>query len=311
MGMTAPRRILPGSIIMVTLRCTQRRFRLAPSNAVNALVTYLVAVMSVKYRVGVVAMTWQSNHAHLVVVDHDARLPAMLQEMNGLLARGLNRIRMMRGSVFERNNVHMKFLVKPRSIFVALGYIAANPVAAGCVEFGVDWPGIRSQVRHIGRPGVAVKRPDHLFEKLGGDFLGGLPETGVLMYELPPSVASDERGQFIHLAEQAVHEAEEKARAENAAEGVRYLGRARCWNADPDLQGIAEEDHGEDGGSDLILATDVETKKEAQKELAVFYKSYVDAWKRWRDGDRGVVFPAGTWKMVRSYGANAYPPLLS
>ncbi len=59
--MTKPRRILRGAVLIVTMRCPHRRFRLTPSCAVNDLVRYLVAVTATKYHVGVIAMTFQSD----------------------------------------------------------------------------------------------------------------------------------------------------------------------------------------------------------------------------------------------------------
>ncbi|MBT9558206.1 MAG: transposase [Myxococcales bacterium] len=293
---------------MVTMRCTHRRFRLTPNRAVNDLVRYLVAVTASKYQVGVIAMTFQSDHAHLVVTDHMGQLPAMLQEMNALLARNLNQLHRKRGSVFERNNIDIKHLVTHRAVMVALGYLAANPVAACCVEYGADWPGIRTQVRQIGRPGETIRRPAFLFRPAYGEYQGDLPNEATLTLELPPWVRPEERGQFIHEAERAVHEAEEKARADNKAQGRTYWGRARCWNADPNIEATEEEDHGQGTGPDPILATDPESKKAALKELEAFHAAYAEAWHRWKEGDRTVCFPPGTWNMVQRHNARAHPP---
>jgi REP element-mobilizing transposase RayT len=79
--MTKPRHIVPGALVMVTTRCVQRFFKLAPSKEVNELFEYLLAYTSEKYNVGVIAAVAMSNHTHMVAVDHDGRLPDMLQEM--------------------------------------------------------------------------------------------------------------------------------------------------------------------------------------------------------------------------------------
>ena len=50
--MTTPRHIVPGALLMVTMRCVQRLFKLAPSREVNEIVEYLLAHESTKYGVG-------------------------------------------------------------------------------------------------------------------------------------------------------------------------------------------------------------------------------------------------------------------
>ena len=42
--MTAPRQVTPGSIYLVTRRCTQRQFLLKPSRAVNEVFLYILAL---------------------------------------------------------------------------------------------------------------------------------------------------------------------------------------------------------------------------------------------------------------------------
>jgi REP element-mobilizing transposase RayT len=307
--MTKPRHIVPGALVMVTTRCVQRFFKLAPSKEVNELFEYLLAYTSAKYNVGVIAAVAMSNHAHMVAVDHDGRLPDMLQEMNMILARGMNHFRGEHGTFFDRNNVDIKSLEDDGALFVALGYLAANPVAAGCVERGADWVGVHSCPKDMGAPGREVKRPEWLFLNKSGVYVGELPETAILRYELPPGYAPEDRGQAVYLGEMAVHLAEKWAREKNARRGVKYLGRALCWNADHNRRGIQWEPHGPGSGPDPIMATSLDTLYAAEIERQAYLDTYAEAIDLWQQGDHAVIFPFGTWNVVRHHAAVvAVPP---
>src|SRR5574340_1339961 len=86
-AMTAPRQVLPGTIYLVTRRCSERRFFLKPSKLTNAIFLYVLAVAAERYRIAVHAFCVLSNHYHLLVTDPDARLPAFVQYLDALVAR--------------------------------------------------------------------------------------------------------------------------------------------------------------------------------------------------------------------------------
>lgn len=304
--MTPPRFIIPGAVVMVTMRCTHRLFRLTPSRHVNLILEYLLAYTAAKYQVGLVSLVVMANHVHAIMVDHEGRLPDMLQTLNSLTARALNQVRGHRGSVFERNNVHIKYLEDEDAIFIALAYIAANPVAAGCVERGADYPGLRTKPKDIGRAGKLIERPTCLF---GGhaNYRGKLPRFVLLRYELPPSFKPGDRGWFVNVAETAVHLAEDRARKRNAARGVTYLGRARCWDADPNLKGATPERRGLGSGPDPILATSDYAREQARLRLLTFFSLYDESKLEWQHGDHEIEFPWGTWLVVARHAARRAP----
>ena len=307
--MTTPRHIVPGALVMVTTRCVQRLFKLAPSKEVNELFEYLLAYTSEKYKVGVIAAVAMSNHAHMVAVDHEGRLPDMLQEMNMIMARGLNHFRGDHGTFFDRNNVDIKSLEDDSALFVALGYLAVNPMAADRVERGADWVGVHSVPKDMGAPGREVKRPEWLFKNKAGVYEGELPETATLRYDLPPGYTAETRGQAVYVGEMAVHLAEKWAQEKNARRGLKYLGRALCWNVDHNRRGVQWEPHGPGTGPDPIMATSLETRYVAEIERRAYLDTYAESLDLWQQGDHAVIFPFGTWNVVRHHAAVvAVPP---
>lgn len=301
---TPPRRVLPGALWLVTSRAVHRLFRFAPGPTTNHLVRYLVAYAFERYGVGLVGMTWMSNHAHLVVVDPQGRLPDAVRLLDALLARALNALRGDRGAVFERGNVDLKELVGREAVIVALAYVAANPVAAGCVEHGREWPGVRSRAKDLGRS-EEITRPEGLFRHRALGYRGRLPER-VTLHHVVPEVCG-ERGRMVHDVEVAVGEAEARARDEVLASGRGFLGRARCVGRSPDERGTAYEAAGPGTGPEPVLATDAAERAERVMAWRWFWDAYRAALGLWRTGIRTVEFPPGTWALVRLHGARAGP----
>jgi hypothetical protein len=111
------------------------------------------------------------------------------------------------------------------------------------------------------------------------------------------------------VAAMAVQLAETRAREKNERPGVKYLGRARCWNADHHQRGIQWEPHGPGSGPDPIMATTLETREAAEIERKAFLDGYAESLDLWQQGDHAVIFPFGTWNVVRHHAAVvAVPP---
>jgi hypothetical protein len=223
--------------------------------------------------------------------------------MNALLARALNSYRGERGGIMARDNVDLKLLDGRDGALTALAYVGANPVAAACVEHGRDWPGLRTLAKDIGRRERTVDRPAFFFRHRDQGYRGALPKTVQLRFELPLVVPDHGRGQFIHDMENAVRAAEEKARADVRASGKTFRGAARCRNVDHRTQANSWEPSGAGKGPSKILTHDEGRREEAREQLAAFLNAYALAFGRWRQGDRDVAFPRGTYRLVRSFGA--------
>lgn len=300
--MTLPRNIVPGRMLFITMRTHRRTFFFSPNDEVNQVINYLVAYASERHGVGISGMVWQSNHAHLLVNDHRGEVSAFLQTLNGAIARGLNALRGERGGVFERGNVHIMPVGSAQDALTALAYMGANPVASGCVEHGRQWLGIRSLVRFMGGKPQRITRPERLFRHTLLGYRGHLPAELTVRYELPLAVAAEDRGKFIHEAELAVAEAEEKARAEVRAAGKTFRGVAGCRDVPHHTRATSPERKGPGSGGDPFLISDKEEHERHKQYLRGFLDAYAQALTRFRAGDRDVVFPHGTWRMARSFG---------
>jgi REP element-mobilizing transposase RayT len=285
---------LPGTTYLVTRRCSERRCFLRPSKLTNEIVLYVLALAAERYNVLVHAFCVLSNHAHLVVTDVDGRLPAFMQYLDSLVARAVNAsLGHFEGFWASDGSYSAVEPLDPADVLAKIAYTLANPVAAGLVRTGAEWPGLWTAAEQIGTATLTARRPERFF-----DPKGYLPASIELALTVPPGFAS--AAEFRSLLSAAVGELEEKHREELISQGRRFLGAARVRAQDP----FSRPARGEQrfGLKPRIAARDTERRIEGLFRLGCFVKEYREAQASWRAGLRDVVFPAGTYLMRIMHG---------
>ncbi len=290
--MTAPRQILPDATYLVTRRCSQRQFLLRPSKMVNEVFSYLLAVAAERYAIDVHAYCVLSNHFHLLVTDRHARLPAFHQFLDGLVARALNAWLGRWESFWAPNSYSAVRLVSPEDVVSKAAYALANPVAAGLVRSGRDWPGLWSAPELVGAGPREVARPTHFFSPRGT-----MPAKASLALVPPPGFASAEDFRDRVAAELTVLAA--KAVAERKGE---FLGARKVLAQKPTCRPLPGEPRRV--LNPRIGARDKWKRIEALGRLVEFLAAYRVAFRALRAGLRDVRFPAGTYRL-RVLGAVA------
>lgn len=283
--MTAPRQILPGAVYLVTRRCAQRQLLLRPGPETNDVFLYVLALAARRFNVRVHAFCVLSNHFHLVVSDPDARLPAFEQYLDSLVARALNASLGRWEAFWAPSSYSAVSLATPEDILDKAAYVLANPVAAGLVRRGREWPGLWSAPEQIGGKAIVAKRPETFFRKKGY-----LPEKVELELTVPPGF--DSADQFRDRLVEALGTLEERACQEH---GGRFLGRAKVQAQKPTGRPFRDEPRRE--LNPRVAARDKWKRIEALSRLVEFLRSYRDAWRERRAGREGVLFPAGTYLM--------------
>src|SRR5688500_15572527 len=158
--MTMPRRVIPGMTVMITRRTLRRTHLLRPDTRMNALFTYLLAVLAERHGVLVHAAVLMSTHEHIVLTDPHGRLPRFLQELHRLLALGVKVLRKWEGAVWDHEKTSVVELCTPAAVVETLAYLMANPVAAGLVERASQWPGVKTLPRDLGQTEWRATRPN-------------------------------------------------------------------------------------------------------------------------------------------------------
>ncbi len=292
--MTAPRRVLPGTTYLITRRCSERRFFLRPSEAVNEIVLFVLALAARRYGVLVHAFCVLSNHAHLVVTDTTGTLPGFMQYLDSLVARAVN-ASLGRFEGFWSSDASYS-AVEPlgaEDVLAKTAYVLANPVAAGLVRRAAEWPGLWTSPEQIGAAKLTARKPQRFF-----DPKGYLPDEVELQLTVPPGFAS--AAEFRALLSSAVQELEEKHRNALAAQGRRFLGVARVLAQSPFARPAAGEPRFE--LKPRIAARDKWRRIEGILRLRSFVDAYRKAFEAWRSSARDVVFPAGTYLLRVLHG---------
>jgi putative transposase len=297
--MTAPRQILPGTTYLVTRRCSERRFFLRPSPVTNAIFLYVLALAARRHQVSVHAFCVLSNHYHLLVTDHDAQLPAFMQYLDSLVARATNAF-LGRWEGFWSSQMSYS-AVSPgetSDIIRKMAYVLANPVSAGLVRTGREWPGLWTAPEQLGSATFVAPRPKVFFSPDGD-----MPPSAELALTIPSGFASAAELQDVVAA--ALRDLEEEGRREIAAAQRGFIGRARVLAQKPFAQPAPGEPRRE--LSPRVAALDKWKRIEALSRLVDFLRAYRTAWAAMRSGIRDVVFPAGTYLLRVEHGVRCAP----
>jgi REP element-mobilizing transposase RayT len=283
--MTSPRQVLPGTTYLVTRRCSQRQFLLSPSPLTNQVFGYVLAVATQRFGIQLHAFCVLSNHFHLLLTDPHARLPAFEQFLNALVARALNAALGRWESFWAPSSYSAVALLGPDDVIAKSAYVLANPVAAGLVRRGRMWPGLWSGPARLRSGQLELQRPSHFFSADGQ-----MPQTATLALTPPPRF-DDQAYQAAVAAALAAEE--DRLAADLSAAGLSFVGAARVMAQRPNSRPLPDEPRRR--LSPKLACRDKWKRIEALGRLMDFLHAYRRAWKAWRSGATGVVFPAGTY----------------
>ena len=281
--MTAPRLLLRGATYLVTRRTLRREFLLRPGKLPNQIFGYLLARAAQVTGIQVHCFCFMSNHYHLVVTDPDARLPEFGGYLDSLIARAVNALYGLDGTFWEGGSFNATRITTPHDIVDRCAYALANPVAAGLVRKGRQWPGLWSGPDLLGAR-LEFERPAHFFSEAGH-----MPREVVLELVAPPGF--DSVGRFREELEEAWR-AKERAATDGRPSvlGVARVLKQRIFDrpARPKRRG---------GLRPRFAARDLGRRVDLARQLKTFLARYQHALQEWRAGRRETVFPEGTYQM--------------
>ncbi len=232
--MTAPRQVLPGVTYLITRRCLDRMFLLRPSPLVNAVFEYVLAAKAKKYGILLHAYCVLSNHWHCVLTDPLGRLPEFQRDVGSTVARALNADLGKWEYFWAAGSYSAVALQTPKDVLDKMVYVLANPVAAGLVRRGAEWPGLWSAPSSIGAEAREVKRPKHYFRKKGMT-----PESAPLQLVCPAGLGSVK--ELRRRLDKALAQREDQAARDLAETGRSFRGERRVLAQKPLAKPATEE----------------------------------------------------------------------
>jgi REP element-mobilizing transposase RayT len=288
--------VLPGTTYLLTRRCAQREFLLRPSPSTNAIFEYVLALAASRYAIQVHAYCVLSNHWHAVVTDPHARLPAFAQYLGSLVARAVNASLGRWDGFWGGSTYSSVVLAGAGDIVDKAAYVLANPVAAGLVAHGRQWPGLWSAPEWIGGPPRVVKRPHVFFREQS------YMPAGVELPLVPPSGFSVDA--FRDALEGALVTLEARAEERLSAEGRCFMGRRRVLAQTPTGRPKAEAPRRR--LNPRVAARDPGRRMELLAQLGDFLDAYRRALRARRAGLREL-FPPGTYQLRIAHGVPCAP----
>jgi len=299
--MPLPRPIQPNTTYLLTRRCTQRQFLLKPSDFTTQVFLYCLAVAAAKYQVSVHAFVVLSNHYHAVITDNLGNAPDFVAYLNRLVACCINVHLGRSEALFVPGRSSMVKLVDPEAVLDKMIYTQCNPVSSLLVPRSRQWPGLRMDPDDLGRAKLTARRPEVFFRKDGP-----MPEKATLEPSIPSCFAHEPREAFVGRLKAAIAEREAALREQARAEGKRFLGLGGIRRQKPTGRPASLEPRGR--VNPWVAARNKERRQEALGWVRRFVADYREALLRWRQGFRQVVFPAGTYAMVRQHNVAVRAP---
>jgi hypothetical protein len=295
LSVTRPRLIKAGQVVMGTRRCSERRFFLRPNAATDQLFLYCLA-RAVRIS-GVQLHEFQvlSNHYHVVFTDVRGERPEFFRELNQFVSRGVNAELGRWESFFAPGSYNGVVLFDANAIERKCLYTLCNPVEHGLVKLPEYWDGVSSWHMEYGES-KTIRRPKGFFSETSGKTREEETLTLVRPEDLYPGLSDTEaRAQLRDKAREKSHAIAKQLKKD----GGSFMGMKRVrkqpTNSSPDTRAPRR-------GIRPTVAGNKWARIEALQRNEAFLESHRDARLRFEAGERDVVFPLGTYLMVRRYG---------
>ena len=300
--MSYPRQVLPGSVYLVTRRCTQRQFLLRPDDETNNAFVYCFAYAAKRAGIGVVAFIANSNHYHAVVVDTEGQIPKFLEVFHRLLAKHQNVLRGGRRENFwSAQQTSLVELIGADDIIAKTLYTLTNPVKDILVERANEWPGATSLQGTLDGTSLTAQRPRRFFRATGK-----MPASVELAFVQPPALMHLSRHDYRQTFVEGIQAIETEAYRERVRTGRRVLGRRAILAQSPFARPSSHARRCEI--NPRVAARDKGARIEALLRIKAFRAAHAAARQAWLAG-LAAIFPPGTWSLRALCAVVAGPTL--
>jgi putative transposase len=193
-------------------------FLLRPSDEVNEIIGYFLAVLSGERGISLHAVTALSNHIHEVLTDPRRKIIDFLRDFHSLVARHTNARFGDFENLWASAPTSRIRCAKPEDVIDKMAYTAANPVSSFLVKFRKSWPGLQ----------MAWPAPPRKFKRPFGflrEETGRWPEEATLTMTRPPGYDDLDDAELAELLAFCTGAKEDMAREKAAKESIPFVGR--------------------------------------------------------------------------------------
>jgi len=289
---------------LVTRNTSERRYFLRPSKELRDAILYCIADAQARHPVAIHALCAMSNHIHIVLTDIDGIAPLFVQAMNQNISRFVNCSLGRFGAMWE-GGARPNYCVLPKGgdVMDKVVYTLANPVNAGLVKEHHLWPGAISNSAQIAKGRITTMRPKKFFAKTTDPEL--LTRELILTPVPGASVLSPE--DYGKLIIDRVTAEEARIAEEREAKGLPWMGRRQCLAMDP--YDAPVKPWIPFSRRPKVSSKNDEARRDRIQRQKRFCDLYDAAKKEFREGNRNVAFPEGTF-FLRVYFKIAIEPFV-
>lgn len=296
--MTAPRCYLFDRLYLLT-RCTlMRQFTFRPDPEVERIWLYCLAVYAAHHGIELCGFALMSTHEHLLAIDHRGNMELFLRDFHRTVTKALQVHLGFEGPVWEDKPTSVVELRTMQAFVEQGGYVVAQPVEAGAVEYSHQWPGLLTLASQMGNKTFTVERPIVYFSKRNKKW----PKTISLTLGLPKfeGYSGDEVRELIGAEGERL---EDEARCRVKREGRRFQGAKRVATVSREARAKRPKKRGDRNPTFAVGRDNPEALAQAAFEVKEFRRRYREALLEWRNDNRAVEFPPGTVVMRRVHNA--------
>jgi REP element-mobilizing transposase RayT len=294
--------VIAGQSWELTRRCTRRQFLLTPDHELTQALLYCFAACAERWNIKIHAIALMLNHYHSNITDLDGNRVEFTRDLHQMMARCVKAFHAKHGldvddAVWDASEQTGRLMLDSSEGRIAsIVYCLANPISAGLVRRSHEWPSFLSRPRDMLGRSISLKRP----ACLGGT----LPQVMALEFCVPPQHVATACA-FVHDVETHLKGRIRQKRLEMETAGRSFGRREQVLAMKPtDTPKTAKK---VSFTQPAFRAVTREAVRQARERLRDWRKAYREAYERFRDGDHDVVWPPGTWKASRYYGAKVAP----
>lgn len=299
--MSFPRQVLPGQVLFITRRCTQRQFLLRPDDEVNQALEYCLAEAAQRFDVTVLWFMGMSNHMHYGIFDPHGVYPAFMAHFHRNVAKVLNCKWGRWENLWSNEQASVVQCVRPEDAFDKMVYSLTNPFEHHLVERAHHWPGVTSLTPQLIDKTRRVRRPRWYFDKEGA-----MPEWVELRYGRPPGFDHLSHEAWAAKLRAAIAAEETKAAEERKRTRIPILGVRTIKAQSPFETPATSEDRF--GINPRVAAKSKWARIAALQRNKRFQARYRAAFAARRRGELDVQFPFGTYQLRITGLVRVEPP---
>jgi REP-associated tyrosine transposase len=292
--MTLPNQYLPNSIYFITRRTVQGQFFCKPTPETVLIFKYASAFCAKRHKIELHGFVIMSNHIHMIISDKYGTIPFFLRDFFSLTAKSLNKKLKKTQSIWSSSRPGITRLITPQDVINKMVYILANPVKAHIVKKHSRWPGLISTIQKFTKKSSLVKKPIRLFNKNSSK----LPPNVKLQFKIP-NVFLDKQRYIEEITSNL--EIRESEIIKNH-KGKKFLGVKKALSIDcfSSPEGPLKKSR----INPTIACCDKELRFHEIEKLIIFRRKYRDTYKKWKNGEKTIRFPKGTFAMFYYHGVN-------